>query len=321
MPPGPTLISDILGHSPSHPPYFNSSLSSLHVAAAKPEWAEVDGINVPLTQHNLSRAIDEASLNSLLVSASDTRSRALALSTSIPHAGDWLNVIPSPALGLHIQDQEFRFCLQYWLGLPMFANETQCPICHLPADGFGDHQVGCGGNFDRIHRHNVVWDVLFSAAQSAALAPRQEAPALIPGPQSCPADVFLPIWSRGCPAALDITVILSPLQQATFQSAASTQGHALLVGEAQKFAAHGAHCATVGIDFIPVTLEALGGLSPLAINVVVRIGCLLGQRLGLPPKETTCHLFQQISVSLWCGNASLWCHHFPLLPPHRDGVI
>ena len=196
------LISDNLGHSPSHPPYFNVSLSSLRVAAAKPEWAEVDDINVPLTQHNLSRAIDEASLNSLLVSASDTRSRALALTNLIPHAGDWLNVIPSPALGLHIQDREFRFCLQYWLGLPMFANETQCPICHLPADHFRDRQVGCGGNSDRIHRHNVVRDVLFSAAQSAALAPRQEAPALIPGSQSRPADVFLPIWSRGRPAAL-----------------------------------------------------------------------------------------------------------------------
>ena len=93
------------------------------------------------------------------------------------------------------------------------------------------------------------------------------------------------------------------------------------MGEARKFAAHGAHCATAGIDFIPVTLEALGGLSPLAINVVVRIGRLLGQCLSLPPKETTRHLFQQISVSLWRGNASLWCHRFPLLPPHRDGVI
>ena len=202
----------------------------------------------------------------------------------------------------------------------MFANETQCPICHLPADHFGDYQVGCGRNSDQIHGHNVVRNVLFSAAQSAALAPRQEAPALIPGCQSCPADVFLPIWPRGRPAALDIRVI-SLLQQATVQSAASTQGHALLVKEARKFAAHGAHCATAGIDFIPVNLEALGGLSPLAINVVVRIGRLLDQRLGLPPKKKTRHLFQQISVSLWHGNASLWCHHFPLLPPYRDGVI
>ena len=94
-----------------------------------------------------------------------------------------------------------------------------------------------------------------------------------------------------------------------------------MVGEVRKFAAHGAHCQAAGIDFIPVTLEALGGLSPLASNTVVRIGRLLGQRLGLPPKETTRHLFQQISVSLWRGNAALWCHRFPSAPPRLDGVV
>ena len=33
-----------------------------------------------------------------------------------PHAGNWLNVVPSPSLGLHLHDQEFRSCLRYWLG-------------------------------------------------------------------------------------------------------------------------------------------------------------------------------------------------------------
>ena len=30
----------------------------------------------------------------------------------------------------------------------------------------GDHQVGCGGNGDRIHRHYSIRDALFSAAHS-----------------------------------------------------------------------------------------------------------------------------------------------------------
>jgi hypothetical protein len=34
------------------------------------------------------------------------RHRALALSTSIPHSCDWLNVISSSALGLHFHDCE-----------------------------------------------------------------------------------------------------------------------------------------------------------------------------------------------------------------------
>ena len=41
---------------------------------------------------------------------------------------------------------------------------------------------------------------------------------IIPGSQNCPADVFLPCWKGGRPAALDITVI-STMQQSTIRSA------------------------------------------------------------------------------------------------------
>ena len=76
------------------------------------------------------------------------------------------------------------------------------------ADEFGDHQVACSGNGDRITRHNAILDVLFSAAQSAALSPERETNGLIPGSMSRPANIFLPIWHGGRPAALvDVHVI------------------------------------------------------------------------------------------------------------------
>ena len=161
----------------------------------------------------------------------------MALSSALPHAGNWLNGIPSSTLGLHLQDQEFRCCLRYWLGVPLHSSPYSCPECHNTADPFGDHQVGCGGNGDRITRHNAIRDVVFSAAQSAALAPSKEMPNLIPDSLSRPADVFLPTWSRGRPAALDVHVI-SPLQQQTMGEAASTPGHALQVGVQRKLASH-----------------------------------------------------------------------------------
>ena len=153
-----------------------------------------------------------------------------------PHAGDWLNVVPSSALGLHLpdRDREFRPCLQYWLGLPIFTEGGRCCVCQAVADPFGDHHVGCGGNGDRIHRHNSIRDAIFSAAQPAALAPRRELPSLIPGSQARPADIFLPNWERGRPTAFDVTVI-STLQQLTLQGATFTPGHALVVGENRKW--------------------------------------------------------------------------------------
>ena len=94
-----------------------------------------------------------------------------------------------------------------------------------------------GSNGDRITRHNAIWDVIFSAAQSASLAPSKEMPNLIPDSLSRPADVFLPTWSCDRPAALDIHVV-SHLQQQTLGKAASTAGHILQVGVQRKLASH-----------------------------------------------------------------------------------
>ena len=91
----------------------------------------------------------------------DVRSKALALSSALLHAGDWLNVVPCSALGLHLMDCEFRLCLKYWLGLQMFEDGSRCPVCHVVADLFEDNHVGCGGNADRIARHNALRDAIF----------------------------------------------------------------------------------------------------------------------------------------------------------------
>lgn len=54
-------------------------------------------------------------------------------------------------------------------------------------------------------------------------APSKQMPNLIMGSSSRPAGVFLPTWSHGCPAALDVQVI-SPLQQHSLGEAVSTPG-------------------------------------------------------------------------------------------------
>ena len=229
---------------------------------------------------------------------------ALPKVSAIRHAGDWLNVVPSSALGLHLLDREFRFCLQYWLGLQMFEEGLRCPVCHAVADPFGDHQVGCGGNCDRILQHNSLRDAAFSAAQSAALAPRREVLSLVPRTQSRPAVIYLPCWKRGRSAALDVTVI-STLQKSTLRGAAENKGHALLVAEERTYSSHGAACQAVGITFIPLAIESLGGVSDMAAETISSLGRLLGQRLGISPVESTRHLYRRLAISLWRGNASL----------------
>ena len=198
--------------------------------------------------------------------------------------------------------------LQYWLGLQMFEEHPRCPVCHSTSDHFGDHYVGCGGNADRIIRHNSLRDAVFSAAQTAALAPRKDVPSLIPGTQNRPADVFLPCWKGGRPAALDITVI-STMQQLTIRSAAEIQGHALLEGQA------------AGISFTPLAIETLGGLSDTTADTISNIGRLIGQRFGISPIESSRQLFQRLAISLWRGNATAWIHRCLPPVPFLDGVV
>ena len=117
----------------------------------------------------------------------------------------------------------------------------------------------------------------------------------------------VPNWDRGRPTALAVTVI-STLQQFTVQGAAITPGHALAVGENKKMSMHASQCQAVGVSFVPLVIESLGGWSDLAVKTLSSIGHLLGQRLGILPSDSVRHLFQQCAISLWKGNASLWLH-------------
>ena len=276
---------------------------------------------MPLRQHALSLTIDEALYQHILATTPSIRARALTFSSALPHAGDWLNGVPSAALGLHLHDKEFRCCLRYWLGVPLHSSSYSSPECRSTADLFGDHQIGRGDNADKIARHNAIRDVLFGAVQSAALAASREMPNLILNSFSRPADIFLPTWSCGRPAALDVHVI-SPLQQQTLGEAASTPGHALQVGVQCKLASHLEACRSAGVDFVPIVAEALGGLAEDSIFTIRSIGVAIFQRVS-PQDSTTCtkQLFHRVAIALRQGNACLCLHRQPTLSPTVDGLV
>ena len=161
---------------------------------------------------------------------------------------------------------------------------------------------------------------IFSAAQSAALAPSREAPGLIPCSVSRPADILLPTWCNGRPEALDVYVI-SPLQDLTVSEASVTPGHALNVGVQRKLASSLSACRSSGIDYIPLVAETLGGLAEDTIATISSIGRAVSDRSGSDGGSSVSHLFGRVAIALWRGNASLWLHRQPTLPPSLDGVI
>ena len=113
---------------------------------------------------------------------------------------------------------------------------------------------------------------------------------MIPGSKSCPADIYLPRWTQGKPAALDVSVI-SPLQRLTLETSSMSKGHALSVGEYHKHSAHSDACREVGVSFVPLLVETIGGWSEKASQTITSIDSLLGQRLGSNSEDTTHHFF------------------------------
>ena len=68
--------------------------------------------------------------------------------------------------------------------------------------------------------------------------------------------------------------------------AADTQGHALMVGEERKLMVHAEACSSVGVSFIPVMAETLGGWSERTVHTLRSLGRLVGQRLGISPADS-----------------------------------
>ena len=99
-----------------------------------------------LPQKQLSFEIDKvlaSQLNVILDNEGEVRELARLASVSLPHSGAWLNVIPSPALGLHLRASEYTVALKLRLGVPVYTSSGPCPACKAPSDKLGDHDLCC----------------------------------------------------------------------------------------------------------------------------------------------------------------------------------
>jgi hypothetical protein len=244
----------------------------------------------------------------------DVRPRAVLNSVTLPHSGDWLNAIPSTSLGLKLHSAEFRAVAQYRLGIPLYSVAGACLTCHAHNDVFGDHAIACATDAERIARHDHLRDVLFQAAQTAALAPVRERRDLFPYDNERPADVYIPMWTQGRDAALDVTVI-SPLQAAEVRRAAANAGAALETAVRQKMTKSYDKCRQAGVEFIPLAVETLGGWDQDAISNIRKLGHHLARHSSTDDSSTIRHLFQRLSIFLQRGNAILLLGRRPNFPP------
>ena len=143
----------------------------------------------------------------------------------VPGAGAWLFALPDSP-DTHIPPPLFRVSLRRRLRMPIWSQDSNCSLCGQVLDKVGDHALACGCGGDRVSRHNLIRDVVHSAANDRAnLATVLEKPGLViprdpidddrlpdPDPPDLanssrrPADVWVPRGPRGGPEAWDFSI-------------------------------------------------------------------------------------------------------------------
>jgi hypothetical protein len=262
---------------------------------------------------------DDYKKQSLLTTLTQIRDKARMGSLGLPHTGDWLNVVPSPTLGLHLRPSEFRYSVLYRLGAPLFQSEGPCTACSAPSDRYGDHAISCGMAGERIARHNHLRDTVFNTAASANLAPLREERALLPGTEARPADVLIPHWTAGKDTAMDVTVI-NPLRLDLAVRSATEPGFALDHVYRAKWNKHGPPCEAQGMVFTPIPVDTFGAFHEVAIANLRKLGQCLARATAEEESISVNHFFQRLSVTLMKGNASLLLNRIPTnVDPSIDG--
>ena len=139
------IVESILGSSLSGPD-LSSSVSDLSSLCGSSDWSSIQDVDFPSNIFS-PMLFTPTTLNPFCLHPIID---AELLSSSKPHPGAWLQVVPYRVL----------LSLKYWLKVPLYSKDSACLICSTPADIFGDHQVSCEGNGDRIHRRDTLRDII-----------------------------------------------------------------------------------------------------------------------------------------------------------------
>ena len=258
----------------------------------------------PFHQKVLSCKIDNHLFNTLYEQSS-AANRAGLLSVSSPHAASWVSVIPSEGLGLHLQPSEFQVAIKWWLGLDTSCGSI-CPLCPGKVlDSLGHHALTCKRGGDVVTRHNKLRDTLAETCRRVHLSIKVEAGSNLSKDHShtCPADILIPNWSLGKPAAFDLSVT-SPLNSNILLEAGFGAGQAARATEERKHEENDAKCKELGWVCVPMVVEAYGAWGTEAMESFSLLASRLATSSNRAKAEVLAALYGRLNLNLVRANAT-----------------
>ncbi len=109
-----------------------------------------------------------------MVESAGVWDKARLEATAAPHAGSWLDAVPSAALDKQLSNAEVQYGAGRRLGVEL-CEECPCPFCLGVMDRWGAHCESCMSGGDNTVNHHGVRDDIYTQAKRAHTAPQLEA--------------------------------------------------------------------------------------------------------------------------------------------------
>ncbi len=226
-------------------------------------------------------------------------------------AADLLEATPSTKAGLAMAPEEFVCELITRLLMDHFSEDAWCPACDAILDRRARHSQVCAACGDRVRKHNATRNRFCLFAGAAHLNPELEKPGLLqPSPEQPnagrrrPADVFVPSWKQGAPAAFDIAVTsphrLDIVVQASFKPGAAAEAYEQFK---RGYLDTAADCQRQGFAFVPIVAQPSGGWGPSAQCVFKAFARSIAALSGRTPEAELQEHRQALGVLLRQANA------------------
>jgi hypothetical protein len=263
------------------------------------------------SQKHLSKLLDSSDHQRFLLTLSHA-DRENVLSECRPGASGFLSVVPSKEAGGAMDPAEFVVELKARLSLDELPSAEFCPLCDGVEDPKCRHSRGlCVAGPDRNLKHNSVRNTVGRFAGRAALNPEVEKAGLLPpGPDEPssnlrrPADVYLPSWKNGSPAALDFAGTSPHRLDALARTAAGGESAAeAYTSFKRNFQNTAEECRRQGILFVPMVFEPSGAWAPDALRTLRELANISARRSGAEQSAVLGNMLQSLCVVIRTASA------------------
>ena len=233
-----------------------------------------------------------------LMSGVDQVHRARLLASCQPHTAAWLQAVPVPSLGLHLDPETVRIAVALRLGAPV-CEPHSCRLCGRSVNRLGHHALSCQKSAGRFPRHAQLNDLVKRSLSAAGIPSVLEPVGLDRGDGRRPDGLTTFPFSSGKCLAWDATCT-DTFADSVITASALEPGTAARAAEARKEKRY-ASLATQYL-FAPLAVETSGVIGPAATRLIKELGRRTAAATG--ERRETAWLWQRVSMAIIRGNAA-----------------